>query len=129
MVQKQKSHIKSKNNNADMCFKWKVIAVQKVWKKLKEYQRLGPIEINMNGVKKKFSAESKEWKKFQINNKTMAFNVLFSRHNNEEIKQEYISNCNSELENQVLLLHITSGEKWNYLFVKNLPPFLRETTS
>lgn len=59
----------------------------------------------------------------------MAFNVLFSRHNNEEIKQEYISDCNSELENQVLLLHITSGEKWNYLFVKNLPPFLRETTS
>ena len=43
-----------------MCFKWKVIAVQKVWKKLKEYQRLGPIEINMNGIKKKNSLQSQK---------------------------------------------------------------------
>lgn len=67
MVQKQKSHIKSKNNNADMCFKWKVIAVQKVWKKLKEYQRSGPIEINMNGVKKKILCRVKRME--EISNK------------------------------------------------------------
>lgn len=90
--------------------------------------KIRPYRNQYEWNKKKLSAESKDWEKFQINNKTVAFNVLFSRHNNEELKQEYISNYNSELENQVLLLQITSGEKWHYLFVKNLPLFLRETT-
>ena len=50
-----------------MCFKWKIIAVQKVWKKLKEYQRLGPIEINMNGIKKKILCRVKRME--EISNK------------------------------------------------------------
>ena len=65
MVKKQKGHIKSTNNNDNMCFKCKIIPAQKVWKKLKEYQRLGPIEINMNGIKKNYQQSQKTGRNFK----------------------------------------------------------------
>ena len=48
-----------------MCFKCKIIPAQKVWKKLKEYQRLGPIEINMNGIKKNYLQSQKTGRNFK----------------------------------------------------------------
>ena len=65
-----------------------------------------------------FPAESKDWKKFETNNKTIALNVLFLRSNNEVIKQTYISKHNSKLENKVIIFMLTGAEKWHYLTLK-----------
>lgn len=65
-----------------------------------------------------FPAETKDWKKFGTNNKTIAFNVLFLRSNNEVIKQTYISKHNSKRENKVIIFIITGAEKWHYLTLK-----------
>ena len=46
--------------------------------------------------------KSKDWKKFEIKNKTMTLNVLFSPNNNEKIRQTYISKHNAEHENSLL---------------------------
>ena len=47
----------------------------------------------------------------------------------EEIARAYISKYNSKSKNQVVLLMITNGKKWNYVAVKSLSALLRGITS
>ena len=49
--------------------------------------------------------------------------------NTKEIRHVYKSKYNLESENQVILLMITDGKKWNYLAVKKLSALLRGITS
>ena len=46
-----------------------------------------------------FPSHSKDWKKFEQNNKTIALNILFALNNTKQIKQAYISKYNHEREN------------------------------
>ena len=50
-------------------------------------------------------------------------------HNTEKIRHAYKSKYNLTRENQVILLMITDGEKWNYLAVKSLSARFREITA
>ena len=72
-----------------------------------------------------FPSHSKDWKKFESNNKSITLNILYVAHNAKEIIHAYKSKYNSNRENQVILLIITNGEKWNYLAVKSLSAFFR----
>ena len=72
---------------------------------------------------------SRDWKKFELNNKTIALNILFVPYNTEEIRLAYKSKHNFKRENQVILLMITDGKKWHYLTVKNLPVLLKGISS
>ena len=72
---------------------------------------------------------SKDWEKFELNNKTITFNILFVSYNTEKIRLAYKSKNNFKHENQGILLIITDGKKWRYLAVKSLPAFLRGITS
>ena len=47
-----------------------------------------------------FPAETKDWKKFEWNNKTIALNVQLLSSNKEEIKEEHISKYNLKRENK-----------------------------
>ena len=61
----------------------------------------------MISMLKNFSTGSKDCRKFEENNKTIAFNVNFLPSNNggiEKMRQTYISDYNLERENQVILL-------------------------
>ena len=66
----------------------------------------------------------KGWKKFERNNKTIAFNILSIPHNTKTINLAYKSKYNRKRENQVVLLMITNGEqsdeaeKWHYIALK-----------
>ena len=67
-----------------------------------------------------FPSYQKDWKKFELNNKTIALNVLFIPHNTKRIRPTYISKYNSTREKQVIVLMISDNDKiWHYLFVKN----------
>ena len=50
-------------------------------------------------------------------------------HNTEKLRHAYKSKYNLTRENQVILLTITDGEKWQYLAVKRLPALFRGITS
>ena len=76
-----------------------------------------------------FPSHSKDWKKFEQNNKTIALNILFVPYNTEKIRLAYKSKHNFKLENQVILLLITDGKKWNYLPVKSVSALARGITS
>ena len=71
----------------------------------------------------------RDWKKFELNNKSIAVDILFVPYNTGKIRLTYKSKHSFKRENQVTLLMITDGKKWHYLAVKSLPALLREITS
>ena len=66
-------------------------------------------KYNWEGIE--FPAGSKDWKKFEQNNKTIALNVLFVPHNTETIRVACRSEYNSKRKKQVNLLMITDDNK------------------
>ena len=54
-------------------------------------------------------SHSKDWRKFECNNKPIALNILYVPYNTKQIKQTYISKHNNERDAQVNLLMITDG--------------------
>ena len=90
---------------------------------------ISPFINNYNWKDIEFPSNSKDWKKIEQNNKTIALNILFVPYNTKQMRQAYISKYNSKLDSQVILLMITDGEKWHYLAVKNISRLLRGITS
>ena len=82
----------------------------------------------MEGIE--FPSHSKDWKKFEQNNKTIALNILFVPYNTKQIRLAYKSKYNHKRDNQVNLLMITDdGENWHYLAVKSISALFRGITS
>ena len=67
------------------------------------------------------SPHQKHWEKFEQNNTSVALNVLFVSHKNEEIKLAYKLKYNNMGKNQVIFLMVNDKAKKCYYFdVKNL---------
>ena len=81
--------------------------------------KLKPFINQYNWKGKEFPSQQKDWKKFGEINKTIALNILNVPHNTETVRLGYKSEYNNERENQVILLMITDGKKWNYLALKS----------
>ena len=58
-----------------------------------------------------FPSGSKDWKKFEENNKTIALNILFLPYNTTQIRLAYKSKHNAKHEIQVIFLMITDSKK------------------
>ena len=65
-----------------------------------------------------FPSGIKDWKRFERNKKTIAFNILFVRHDEKAINLAYKSKYNRERKNQVVLLMTAKGKKWHYIALK-----------
>ena len=92
--------------------------------------KLKPFINNYSWQCIEFPSHSKDWRKFEQNNKTVALNILYVPYNTKQIKQAYISKYNNERDNQVNLLMITDGtNNWHYLAVKSISGLLRRVTS
>ena len=73
---------------------------------------------------------SKDWRKFEQNNKTIALNILFIPYNTKQIRPAYLSKYNNERDIQLNLLMITdNNNNWHYLEVKSISGLLRGVTS
>ena len=91
----------------------------------KEYQKLNLLLISIIGKKQIFYHIKKIEKKAELNNKSIALNVLYVPYNTETIRHSYKSKYNKERENQATLLMIIDGEKWHYLAAKKVSALLR----
>ena len=91
--------------------------------------KIKPFVDQYNRKELDFPPRSKDWKKFELNNKSVALNILLVPYNTENIRLAYKSKNNFKHENQVILLIITDGKKWYYLTVKSLSALLRGVTS
>ena len=72
-------------------------------------------KYNWKGIN--FPATPKDWKKFELNNKTIALNLLYIPHST---KTSNITEYNNKSKKQVILLVISNGEKQHHLAVTNL---------
>ena len=130
-LKNKKATINPKNND-DNYFKY-ALTVALNHKKNKSHPerilKIKPFIDQYNWKEIDFPSHSKDWKKFEQNNKTIALNILFVPYNTEKIRLAYKSKHNFKRENQVILLMITDGKKWHCLAVKSLSALLRGITS
>ena len=89
----------------------------------KDPQRISKLKAYINKYNwkgKEFPVGPKDWKKFEKNNKLIAFNILFIPRNTKTIRIAYRSENNNKRKKQVILLMITDDKKSHYLDVTNL---------
>ena len=112
-LKSKKATINPKNND-DKCFQYALTVALNYEKIKKDPQRISkfkPFIDKYNWKEIDFPSHSKDWKKFESNNKSMALNILYVPHNTDKIRHAYKSKYNLTCENQVILLMITDGEK------------------
>ena len=97
---------------------------------LERISKLKPFINNYNWKDIEYPSHSKDWRKCECNNKTIALNILYVPYNTKQIKQAYISKHNDERDTRVNLLMITDGtSNWHYLATKSISGLLRGITS
>ena len=116
-----------------MCFQQAITAAlnhQNINHHPESISKLKPFVNNCNWKGKEFPSHSKDWRKFEQNNQTIALNILYVTYNTKKIRQAYILKDNDERDNQVNLLMITDrNTNWHYLAVKRISGLLRGLTS
>ena len=126
----KKSAINPKNNDYK-CFQYPITVALNHDKINKDPQRVSKIkpfinQCNWNDID--FPSTGKGWKKFELNNESIALNILYVPHHTGKIHLAYKSKQYLTREKQVILLMITDGEKWHYTVVKRLSGLLRGVT-
>ena len=111
--------INPKNTKDNNCFQYAITSALNYRNITNNRQIVCKIKSFINNYNWKdieFPSHSKDWKKFECNNKTIALNILYVPYNTKEIRQAYISEHNNERNNQVNLLMITDGtSNWQAL--------------
>ena len=125
--------INLKNTKDNNCFLYAITAAlnyQNVDHHPERIFKLKPFINNYNWKDIEFSSHSKDWRKFEQNNKAIALNILYLPSNTEEIRPAYISKYNNKRDHQINLLMISNNEEiWHYLAVKNISGLLRGITT
>ena len=117
-------------NNDDKCFQY-TLTIALNYQNIKKFpQRITKITAFID----QYNWKEIDWKNFELNNKSIALNILFVPYNTEKIRLAYTSKYNSRCKNQVVLLMITDGKKWHYFIIgtivfKKLSALLRGVTS
>ena len=118
-------------NNDDNCFQYALTVAlnnQNIANNPQRISKIKPFIGQYNWKETDFPSHSKDWKKFEQNNKTISINILILPYNTKQIRHAYKSKHNFKCENQVILLMITDGTKWRYVAVKSLSALLRGIT-
>ena len=123
--------IKDNDSNDYKCFQYAVTVALNRDKIKKDPQRVSKIKpfidkYNWNDID--FPFTGKDWKKFELNNESIALNILYVPHKTGKIHLAYKSKHNLTREKQVILLMIPDGEKWHYTAVTRLSGLLRRVT-
>ena len=118
-------------NNDHKYFQYAVtlaLILDKIRKKPQRISKIKPFIEQYNWKEIEFPSTSKDWRKFELNNK-IALNILYVPHYTRKIHVPYKSKHNLTCDKQEILLMISNGKNWHYLVVKNLSGLLRGITS
>ena len=130
-LKNKKATINPKNND-NKCFQYAVTVALNYQSIKNNPERITKIMSFINQYNwRKISCPShkKDRKKFESNNKSIAFNVLYVAYNSQEIRHTYKSKYNLKSENQIIILMITENIKKHFLTAKNLSSLLQGMTS
>ena len=117
----KKATIHSKNSD-DKCFQYALtvaLKYQNIKNNSDRISKIKPFTDKYNWTETIFPSHKKDWEKFELNTKSITFDILYIPDNTKEIRYSYKSKYNLERENQVILLMITDSKKWHYLAIKN----------
>ena len=122
----------NQKNTDNKCFQYATTLALNFDNIDKHHQRVSKIKpfinnYNWNDIN--FPAAKKDWNKFELNNKNVAFNILYVPFNTKKIEIAYKSKYNLIRDNQIILLMISNGKNWHYLAVKSLSRLLRGISS
>ena len=87
-LKNKKSTINQKNND-NRCFQYAVTAVlnhEQIKKNLQRRSKIKPFIDQYNRKEIEFPSHKKDWKKFELNNESIALNALCVPYNTEEIR-------------------------------------------
>ena len=112
-IKDKKSTINPKNNDYK-CFQYAVTVAlnhDKINNHPQIVSKIKPFidQYNWNDID--FPSTSKDWKKFELNNESIALNILYVPHKATKINLAYKSKHNLTREKQVIFLMVTDGEK------------------
>ena len=130
-VKNIKSTINPKNND-EKCFQCAITVAlnyQNIKCNTERMSKTKPFIDQYRWRKTGVPSRQRGWKKFQSNNKTTSRNILYIHYNREKIRHAYISKHTLACSNQIVLLIITNGGKWDYFAVKSLSVLGRGKTS
>ena len=108
-IKKKKATINVENDD-DKCFQYSVTVALNYDNK-KNHQRVNKVKpfINQyNWTEINFPSHVGDWKMFELNNKSIALNVLYVTDGEKTIRHAYKSKYNLTRENQVIFLMISN---------------------
>ena len=114
-LQNKKAAINPKIND-DKCFQYALTValnynnIKKDPHNIKSISKIKPFIDQQDWKETGFPAQQKDWKKFELKNKTIAL-ILFVPRKTEKLRLAYNSKYNLIRKNQVMLLMITNGKK------------------
>ena len=141
--------ISPKNTKNNKCMQYAITVALHHQEIERDHQRISKINPFINTYDWKdieFPSHSKDWRKFEQNNKAIALNIFHIPYNTKQIRAAYISKYNHKRDNQVNLLMITNSKddldyriiknnnkwyyvpvnnNWHYLAIKIIPGLLR----
>ena len=130
-ISAKKLTINPKNNKDNKCFQYALTVAlnqEKIKENPERISKIKPFINQYNWSDIDFPSTGKDWKNVELNNTSIALNILYVPHNTKKICHAYKSKYNLPRKNQVILLMITDGEKWHYLAVKKSSALLRGVT-
>ena len=130
-LKNKKTTINPKNKD-HKCFQYAftvALNYKNIKKNPQKISKIKPFLDQYNWKEISFPSHKEDWKKFELNNKSIALSTLYVPYNAKEIRHAYKSKYNLKHENQVILLMITDGKKLHYLAVKELPALLAGITA
>ena len=105
---KSKKATRNPQNKTDgKCFQYALTVAlnyQNIKKDPERITKIKPFIDKYNWNEIDFPSHSKDWKKFELNNKSIALNIFYVPHNTKNIRHEYKLKYNLTCENQVILL-------------------------
>ena len=111
-IKKKKATINVENDD-DKCFQYS-ITVALNYDEIEKHQRVNKVKPFVNKYdwsEINFPSYVGDWKKFELNNESIALNFLYVPEGEKTIRHAYKSKYNLTRENQVILSLISDGEK------------------
>ena len=118
-------------NDDDKCLQYAIIIAlnyDEIGNHHQRVNKLKPFIDQYNWKNINFPSHVDDWKKIELNNKSIAFNLLYVPEGEKAIRHVYKSKYNLKRD-QVMLLMIGDGKKWHYLTVRSLSALLKGITS
>ena len=113
-IQNKGAAINCQNYYDNKCFQYAITIALNYDEIKKHHQRVNKVKPFVNKYdwsEINFPSHVGDWKKFELNNKSIALNVLYVPEGEKTIRHAYKSKHNLTRENQVILLIITDSEK------------------